>query len=141
MKKKEFEIELVIRVTVYDQDIEDIMVTALEGGIGYWACLDNGDERFELAPAEESVAETCARILLDGGSVTLLDDEDHGTSWILTLDKLTGGITKFLETSDGPNCIECNYNEDGFEIDTCQIDADRADAIIQYALFGEIVYG
>ena len=50
-----------------EEDITDIVITALEGGIGYWACLDNTGEEFENAPKEEAVSETTARILLNNG--------------------------------------------------------------------------
>ena len=65
---KKYEIKAEIRVELTQEDIDDIMVAALEGGIKYGAVQ-------------------------------------------------------------------------GHEVDCCNIDAGCADAIIQYSLFGEVVYG
>ena len=58
--------EITVEVSVYltDEDVADLMCTAIEGGIGYWACLDNTSEAFVNAPKEEPVSETSAKILL-----------------------------------------------------------------------------
>ena len=125
-----------VAVNISEEDIEDLMVTAIEGGIGYWACLDNRSETYMLAPEDESVAETAASILNKGGGVTFLDAEDHSVEWVLTKEKLLRGVQQFLEE----DVNIALYIDDG-ELDMCMIDADHADTIIQYALFGEQVYG
>lgn len=107
-----------------EEDITDIVVTALEGGIGYWACLDNTGEEFENAPEEEAVSETVARILLNNGSVFFEDEEAR---YELTLEKLLNGIEKYANENGG--------------LDMDDLDADMADAIVQYAIFGEVIYG
>ena len=130
-------IETTIGMT--DEDVIDLMVTALEGGIGYWACLDNTSQAFWDAPEDESIAETAATILLSGEGITLLDTEDHSVSWVLTLDDLLKGV-KMLMTDDlGKYCSESIYGY--LTIDMGMVDADAADSIVQYALFDEIVYG
>ena len=55
-QRKTIKVELEVISDV--EDIDDIICTALEGGIGYWACLDNSTEEFENAPKEETVSET-----------------------------------------------------------------------------------
>lgn len=110
-----------------EEDITDIVVTALEGGIGYWACLDNTGEEFENAPEEEAVSETVARILLNNGSVFFEDEEDPSARYELTLEKLLNGIEKYANENGG---IDMDY-----------LDADMADAIVQYAIFCEVIYG
>ena len=136
--KHKVQVKLTISLT--DHDIEDLVVTALEGGIGYWACLDNRSETFMTAPKDEPVAITASKILLGGGGITLLDDEDHEVEWVLTLDKLLHGIKKFLsEFGSGANCL---YTEYGLTmIDMGEVDSLAADAIVQYALFDEVIYG
>lgn len=133
--KASYRVKAEINVKLTHQDIEDIVVTALEGGIGYWACLDNSGETFESAPKDEPVAITASKILLNGGGLTFLDDEDHSVEWLMTLEKLLNGVKLYLETDCGPGCIENGVIECGM------IDAEAADMIFQFALFGELIYG
>lgn len=122
----------IIKVT--EEDIEDIMCTALEGGINYWAHYDRSDE--EYLPYkdydDEPFSELCTRILLSGGWVWLID-EDYNC---LTLDKLLTGIQRWIDGG-----YDMYGAVDGEELDCGSIDAECADAIIQFALFNEIVYG
>ena len=129
-------IKVTVPVKISEQDIEDLMVTAIEGGIGYFACLDNRSEIYVLAPKDEPVAVTAASILNKGGGVTFLDTEDNSVEWVLTKEKLLRGVQKFLE--EDVNIVL--YIDNG-ELDMCMIDADHADRIVQYALFGDLVYG
>lgn len=112
-------------LTLTEEDITDIVITAIEGSINYWACLDNTGKEFENTPKDESVSETVAKILLDGGKVTFIDEEDDYARYELTLKKLLRGIRKYA-------------SEGGFDMDL--LDSDMADCIVQYAVFGELVY-
>ena len=132
---KGYDITLEKKLTISSEDMTDIIVTALEGGIGYWAGLDNRPQRFAEAPEDEPVSETTAKILLEGGKVTFYDVEDPSERWDLDEEKLVKGIRMFLETDEGSACIE-----DG-KLDPCYVDSSAADTIIQYALFDELVYG
>ena len=130
----EIHAELVVCLTA--EDVEDIVVTALEGGIGYWACLDNTSDLFEDAPEDEPVSITAANILLNGGSLCFYDQEDDFRTIEMNLDDLEQGIRQWIESGyDQYGVIN------GGKIDCCQIDALVADAIFQFALLGEIVYG
>lgn len=122
-----YEIEYKMTQEITEEDISDIVITAIEGGIGYWACLDNTGEEFENAPKDEAVSETVARILLNNGSVTLIDEEDDYARYELTLEKLLNGIEKYAQENGG---IDMDY-----------LDAIMADMIVQYAIFCEVVYG
>lgn len=127
-------IEIEIRLT--EEDISDIVVTALEGGIGYWARLDNSGVRWKEAPKEEAVSETASRLLMQGEAISLIDEEE-GETYDLTLEKLVNGFKLFVEKGlDFYNAV----SSDG-EIDTCNIDAERADCIVQLAVFGDVIYG
>lgn len=132
--KAKYRVNAEITVDLTHQDIEDIIVTALEGGIGYWACLDNRNETFENAPEDEPVAITASKILLNGGGLTFLDNDDHSVEWLMTLKELLNGVKLYLETDQGPSCIENGRIECGM------IDAEAADMIVQFALFDELVY-
>lgn len=122
-----FKIEFTKSQELTEEDITDIVVTAIEGGIGYWACLDNTGYEFESEPEDEAVSETVARILLQNGKVTFFDEEDECARYELTLEKLLNGIEKYANENGG--------------IDMDDLDADMADAIVQYAIFCEVIYG
>ena len=123
-------------VNVTEEDIDDIMCSAFEGGIGYWACLDNTSEEFENAPDYESYSETCTKILLKGGAVKLIDNEDWKL-YTLNLNRLLYGIVRWVEIGGD---VYGAVRKDG-SLDCGNIDSECADCIIQLALFGEIVYG
>ncbi len=133
--EKKHELSAKITVKLTDQDIEDIIVTALECGIGYWACLDNTSETYMNAPDDEPVAITASKILLDGGDIKLLDDEDHDTYWFLNLTSLYNGLSKWISGWGGMTAVEKDM------LDTAYVDAEAADIIVQLALFGELVHG
>lgn len=109
-----------------EDDLENIMITALEGGIGYWACLDNSD--WNQQPADMPTSEYAWKILRDGGTLHFLDEEDDGAEYFLDLSSLLDGIGK------------CIVNKD-WDGDMDNIDAIVADMIIQYAIFGSVIYG
>ena len=111
-----------------DEDILDIVVTALEGGIGYWACLDNTTDDFKDQPEDTPVSEWCWHLLKQGKELRFLDEEDDGAEYRLFLPCLLDGIGKAI----------VNGNWDG---DVDSLDSLVADAIIQYAIFNDIIYG
>lgn len=109
---------------VTGQDIEDIIVAALEGGIGYWAQLDNTTPDWQGKPSGMPVSLYATQLLLQGHTLVLTDEEDN-KGFALTLPHLLKGIGLFVRS--------------GGSID--DVDACGADAIIQYSVFGELVYG
>ena len=136
MKKVEYEVKVCVKIGLTAEDIEDIVVTALEGGIGYWACLNNIGEDWENAPKDEAVSETAARLLMEGKKLEFLDEEDRDTVWTMSLDDLLKGIKMFVEEGyDRYGAFVHN------EFDGCMFDAEGADIVFQLAMFGEIVYG
>lgn len=137
METKTYEITVENKIELTSQDIEDIMVTALEGGIGYWARLDNTGDAYKNAPKEEPVSITCARELLAGNNVFFEDVEEDGSEYVLNLHMLLKGIGQWIDA----NMTSLKGLVMHGSIDTYDIDAAIADEIIQYALFGEIVFG
>lgn len=124
------------RVIVTPEDIDDIMVSALEGSMSYWANRTN-------VPKEKRVAEWGYEQIARGGELHIHVVEpfdQNGTEWyVLTKEKFLKGLEKYLKEPKYSDCLEFVNHE--LRIDTCYIDAGVADCIIQYALFGEIVYG
>jgi hypothetical protein len=124
-----------MKLTIHNDDIENIMVTALEGGIGYWALLENDTELWTEAYEKHKDTPTsliAAKLLIEGKRISFYDveqdDYDPTTAMHLDLDKLLAGIKKYLLQERHLDAID-------------DLDADGADQIIQYALFGELVYG
>lgn len=124
----EYTIRVEREIKVTQQDIDDIITTALEGGITYWCCKAEvvGDYLGEYASEQIS----------HEGTLRLYDSEEDKV-YELTLAKFMSGVGK---------AIKGNYFSDygwydGNSIDTCNVDANVADVIIQLALFGEVVYG
>ena len=111
-------------IAVTAQDIDDIICTAFEGGINYWcykAEVVGGKYLGEFASDQIS----------RGGKLRLyigepFDDENSET-YTFDLSDLLKGLEKYIE------------DVGHFDIDEC--DAEVADMIIQYTVFGELVYG
>ena len=123
-----YNIEVNKKYTVTPQDIDDIMVTALEGGIDYWC------RKAEVVG--EYLGEYASDQISRGGSLILYDAESSDY-WELDLEKLLYGIQKAIEDNWFD---DYDWYVDG-ELDCCQIDAEVADTIVQLALFDDIVFG
>lgn len=120
--------EIHVTYTISDEDLEDILITALEGGIGYWACLDNTGHDWEKQPKETPTSVWAWKILNDGGTLRFLDEEDDSAEYTLDMASFFSGIG--LSISKGV----WSGDMDG-------MDAVRADCIIQFAVFGDVIYG
>lgn len=123
-----------IEVQLTESDIDTIISNALEGGIGYWARLNNIGEKWDRKPKDRYTSEWVTKLLLDGETVEFEDAEEEFEEgeeverWFLSLDKLIKGF-------------ELNYKLRPHDNNLEQGDATTSDCIIQYALFGELVYG
>ena len=127
MSDKKFTVRLEIEVNLSEQDIDDIMVGALEGGINYWC----GKAEVVGEYLGECGSEQIAR-----GGTLLLHDAESNKKWELTREKFLNGFALWLA-----NGGDEYHAVSGGEVDCCNIDAGCADSIIQYALFGEEVFG
>lgn len=88
--------------------------------------------------------EVLAQMLFDGHSIPIIDNEDEDREVWLSLSNLAIGIQKAFREGyySGYNWLV--PDGDGFgewHLETSQIDSEVADAIIQFALFGEVIYG
>lgn len=126
------EITLKKKVIVNQEDIDDIMCTALEGGITYW-CM-NAQSCMDSEWMQKNNIEYCSEIISHGGDIALTTlDGDY----ILTLNSFYKGLQMLIDES-GEYYLE--QTNDGYALETSEIDADIADLIIQYAIFGKLVY-
>jgi hypothetical protein len=119
-------IDIKTTIKLSDQDINDLMVSALEGGINYWC---NNLEILYSDKIQFTNDTLASDVIALGGELKLYDIESDDT-WILDINKFMNGVKMYCKNNkifDGVELIE-NH------------DADTADNIIQFALFNEIVF-
>lgn len=126
-KVKKHAVSAVFNFVVSDEDIDDIMSAALDGGITYWC------GRAEVVG--EYLGEYASEQISRGGTLKLYDIEEPKTVYELTLDKFLVGLRLWIENERTFELTEAG------RLDVGQIDAVAADTIIQYALFNDIIYG
>lgn len=122
------DVDMQIKVT--GEDVDDIMAGALEGGITYWCD--------EAKVVGDYLGEYASEQISRGGKLMLYDyaaEEEH----CLDLGKLLNGIKLWAENPIGCNCLE--HIDGKLTIDCCNADAEVCDAIVQYALFGDVIHG
>lgn len=106
--------EYTIAKTITDEQIDDILCTAFEGGINYWTP--------EMIRVKDFKGCTYAHeVITKGGTLVIVDDD--GKAHTLTLKKFLKGIEL--------------YGNFDFE----NYDASDADSVVQFALFGKLIYG
>lgn len=121
-------LEVKLKITVRDQDIDDIMSCALDGGICYWCKAAN--------VVGEYLGEYASDQISRGGQLELVPYEGD-PSVVIDQDAVLRGIRMALENDYLRN--DMLDTEDGKLV--LDIDGAAADAIIQYGAFGELVYG
>ena len=130
--EKKFEVRAEITARLTQQDVDDIMVSALEGGICYWSDCVEVVDRY--------LGEYASGQISRGGKLKIHVDEpfdEANTEWYeLDMEKFAQGFRLWLENGGDRYGAVSNG-----EVDTCEIDGEMADLIVQYALFGEVVYG
>ena len=132
----EYRIDYKTQIKITDEDILDIMSSAVYG-IAYWV-------QTMKYPDGKSLGDNAEEHVANGGSVIVVIDEpiEDGGPVEFPIDKFTvlKGVEKYLAEGNRPyNILEVDSGE--FVLDCGMIDADVSDMIIQYGLFGEIVFG
>jgi hypothetical protein len=105
-----------ISITLTDQEAEDILVTALEGGINYWADVIssgryNGVMTAHIRPTE---------------------GDNFGQPFIHT-GHIQQGVDRLCAKYSARHHSVLDLLNDN-------VDADTADLVVQFALFGKMVY-
>jgi hypothetical protein len=121
-----------------DQVYADIFTTAMEGGVGYWS---------QLTAYHYSDANGNDDLLGFGAMLVDTEDEDH-PEFIVTRETIVKGITALAAETADPRCEFAEWIKTANIIvrradayDVIDYDAGFADAVVQLALFGEVVYG
>ena len=110
--------------------LASIVVTAIEGGINYWA----DTKEYRLTWAHQQLTQATALIR---------DWEAPDGDWAkIDVDTIARGIGKVLEAEFSLNKEMKDWIRNGTsENDSGNIDCWCADAIVQAAVLGELVYG
>ena len=119
--------EVTVGFMLNEKDVDDIMDTAFYG-ITYWC----GNAEVVGEYLGEFASEQISR----GGTIKLHDYEEDEI-YELNIEKFINGFKLWIQNGDDEYGA---LNADG-TVDTSEIDAIMADMIIQYAIFGEVIYG
>ena len=133
---KTFEINVTKKIKLTEEDFNDILCSCFEGGCGYWCCVDNGtivwddarERLYESGNTDPTIEDVMFYILTHKGTIHLIDQEEDD-KYYLSIDEFFKGIGMSIE----------NGSWDG--TDVCDVDGEVGDVIIQYALFGKLIYG
>lgn len=111
-----------------DEFIDDVLTTCFEGGSNYWICeVKLGKKK----PTEK--VRYASQVISKDGELLIVGGEEDGKEYLLNLDMFIKGVKKYIK-----HCIENNRE---IVLDTSMIDGDIADTILQFALFGDVIYG
>lgn len=126
-----------------EQVLRDLLVTAFEGGINYWARLLRYQYPQGRTAADYRVTDqtdtshpewwpSYARVPLEGGAIVLVDAET-GEEFPQPLDRAA--------VERGLNLLADQHPHRWADIRAGLYDVEDADAVVQLALFGELVFG
>jgi hypothetical protein len=110
-------------IDVTSDDLDEILVGAFEGGSSYWADI------VEVVDGDYKGGKFASDVISRGGELIIHTNDGEGHK--LTQAKLINGIQIYLD----------NTNLQNFPFNDTQPDRMTYDNMLQYALFGELVYG
>jgi hypothetical protein len=116
---------LTVRREVTPRQVVDTLISAFEGGVGYWCQIDN-----EKGP---SYNEAQLFRVVDGDSFLLLIDQEERRAHKLTRAKIAEGLRLMAENH--PDDFRDMTSED------TGADAGTGDIFLQLCLLGEVSYG
>jgi len=107
-----------------EEFLADILTTAVEGGVNYWAYAD----AYIHTPSKDA-------------AVLLEEAEEDECPHYVDIDSIAKGIALYLEHLRPQNEYRKRIAEANRDNDAGELDAEDADVIVQFAIFGEIKYG
>lgn len=115
--------------------LADVLTTAVEGGINYWAQVSDYKNECDFPVAETSV------VVYD---VEDDPDNENPEGIPVNIEKIASAIRRILNPEDdcgiGPR-VTATIREANAQNDAGLIDADDADCIMQVAALGRCIYG
>ncbi len=132
-----------LEVSIDHQFIEDVLVTALEGGSNFWIDSIKINHPGGAKPKNIPTSIWAAQALINGGTIQVYPsgtkEETCSLNTYMEKAMLVNGIKMWAGTN--PIDMEIIKTDGIFTIGADNIDADDADTIMQYALFGKLVFG
>ncbi len=136
---EDIKINVTFSLVLTEEDVKNITCCMIENGgygVGYW-CNEIS------APDDKWLGEYTDDQLVKGGKLifhTVEPFDEEGTEYYtLDLEKFRNGVQMYAANTVNNDCFEVKDGE--LRFDCCNVDAIVADEILQYALFGELVYG
>lgn len=133
------EMRIKIEKEIPRQVLEDIFVTAIEGGSNYWYFLsDEAVAKIRKAVSVESepyLSIAISKAILDFGVDVPINDAENEDEVLGTISKTTMQDRLQLLSDDAhyKYALESELNEEG--------DADSSDIVFQYLSFGKVIFG
>lgn len=127
---------ITITVEISDELINDVFITAMEQGIGYWAVasqVESSGEGSDLKYISAMLADR--EEAYDSGL-----DPNEFTWYRIDKDVIVKGIERIMSGEVGIRSDLHAQVSGSIRADDCDIDADAADCIVQAGVFGELVY-
>ena len=121
-----YRLDITTVISVTQEDVDDIMCAALEGGITHWC------NKVEVIG--DCLGKYAHEQIGREGSLMLHVRGEH-MSHALTPYSFRRGLHQFIQDRYSNCAFIC-----GNKLDASMLDAGDADCIVQYALFGELVY-
>ena len=122
--------EITIKVEVTDDLLAGALVTAVEGGISYWADI----EEYECEGFFDGSPGTVRAAITDRY-------DDTGVIWEVSPADIAVGLERLLDGTVAVNDTIRGWIWQELCGNIGSIDADAADCVVQAALFGEVRYG
>tara|TARA_R100001082_G_scaffold95578_1_gene62820 strand:+ start:150 stop:521 length:372 start_codon:yes stop_codon:yes gene_type:complete len=110
-------------INVTDEHIDSILCGSFEGSCNYWI------DKIGVVNNDFKGAEFASEVVAKGGSLFIYE---NGEKHLLTLEKMIKGCQLY---------VNGNKNTKGRKFDIYKWDAIDHDMILQYAIFGEVIYG
>jgi hypothetical protein len=128
-------IRIMSDISERDRHLNMVFTTALEGGIGYWSQA----ETYKWSDGEPDYNEI-ADFYAD-----IIDVEDDGKRYRIDRKVISRGIRRAYEAYKGDHDIDSYHWRAISDLnfgkwDDVDYDADTADLIVQFGLFGEAIY-
>ena len=130
--------EITIKQKISREVLEDVFVTALEGGSNYWYYLPEESIKAirKAVPKSEDpyLSTAILKAILDHDVVVPINDAEQEDELIGIISKKTmESRLQLLSDSENRWALESHMREEG--------DANSADVVFQYLAMGEVVYG
>ena len=131
-------LKITTTIEIPRQTLEDIFVTAIEGGSNYWYLMsDKAIEKVRSAvpvAEEEAFSMALFKAVFDYGVAVPVNDieEPSEVLGVLSMETIPSRLQKMVEDGNG-DTLQLEIDEEG--------DGDTSDAIFQYLTMGSIVFG